>query len=69
VKGDFVDEPRQAVVKADSLVGELLEELEQLFHDQRRSIEYGLDKDETSTEDLRIALRRYRSFFDRLLSL
>jgi hypothetical protein len=69
VKGDFVDEPRQAVVKADSLVGEFLEELEQLFHDQRRSIEYGLDKDETSTEDLRIALRRYRSFFDRLLSL
>jgi hypothetical protein len=69
VKGTFVDEPRQAVAEADALVGELLEELEELFREQRRSIEQGLDADETSTEDLRLALRRYRSFFDRLLSL
>lgn len=69
VKGTFVDEPRQAVAQADELVGELLEELERLFRDQRSSLEHGLDADETSTEDLRQALRRYRSFFDRLLSL
>ncbi len=69
VKGTFVDEPRQAVAQADELVGELLGELEGLFREQRRSIEAGLDADETSTEDLRQALRRYRSFFDRLLSL
>ncbi|MFC4948343.1 hypothetical protein [Pseudonocardia sp. GCM10023141] len=69
VKGDFVDEPRQAVAKADQLVGELLEELQSLFHNQRQDIERGIDSDTTSTEDLRLALRRYRSFFDRLLSV
>jgi hypothetical protein len=69
VKGEFVDEPRQAVAKADKLVGELLDELDQLFRKQRSDLEHGLDKDETSTEDLRLALRRYRSFFDRLLEL
>jgi hypothetical protein len=69
VKGEFVDEPRQAVVKADALVGELLDELGQLFTQQRRGIEQDLDNDEVSTEDLRVALRRYRSFFDRLLSV
>jgi hypothetical protein len=69
VKGTFVDEPREAVAQADALVGELLDELETLFREQRRDIERGLDADETSTEDLRMALRRYRSFFDRLLAL
>jgi len=69
VKGTFVDEPREAVAQADALVGEMLEELEKLFREQRHSIEQGLDADETSTEDLRLALRRYRSFFDRLLSV
>jgi hypothetical protein len=69
VKGDFVDEPRRAVAGADALVGELLDELQELFSRQRSSLDQGLDKDETSTEDLRLALRRYRSFFDRLLSI
>jgi hypothetical protein len=69
VKGTFVDEPREAVAQADALVGELLDELETLFREQRRSIEHGLDTDETSTEDLRMALRRYRSFFERLLAV
>lgn len=69
VKGTFVDEPRRAVAEADALVGELLDDMERLFREQRRSLEQGLDADETSTEDLRLALRRYRSFFDRLLSL
>jgi hypothetical protein len=69
VKGTFVDEPREAVAQADALVGEVLDELEELFREQRRTIEQHLDTDETSTEDLRLALRRYRSFFDRLLSI
>lgn len=69
VKGEFVDEPRRAVRGADALVGELLDELQGLFKAQRSEIERGLDNDETSTEDLRVALRRYRSFFDRLLSI
>jgi hypothetical protein len=68
LKGDFVDEPRRAVRQADELVGELLDEIQQLFAHQRRDLEQGLDHDQASTEDLRLALRRYRSFFDRLLS-
>ncbi len=68
LKGDFVDEPRRAVAQADGLVGELLDEIQRVFADQRRDLEQGLDHDQASTEDLRLALRRYRSFFDRLLS-
>jgi hypothetical protein len=69
VKGMFVDEPRKAVQQADALVGELLDDLERSFREQRKDIERGLENDDTSTEDLRMALRRYRSFFDRLLSV
>ena len=69
LKGDFVDEPRRAVAQADDLVGEVLDDIQRLFTDQRRELEQGFDHDQASTEDLRLALRRYRSFFDRLLSL
>ena len=69
LKGGFVDEPRQAVAAADQLVRELLDELHEVFRTQREGLEQGLDADRTSTEDLRVALRRYRSLFDRLLSV
>jgi hypothetical protein len=68
LKGEFVDEPRGAVRGANELVGEVLDELEELFRRQRADLEEGLDSDQTTTEDLRLALGRYRSFFDRLLS-
>jgi hypothetical protein len=68
IKGEFVDDPRTAVRGANAMVGEVLDELEELFRKQRDEIEHGLDSDEASTEDLRVALGRYRSFFDRLLS-
>jgi hypothetical protein len=68
LKGEFVDDPRRAVRGANELVGEVLDELEELFRRQRADLEYGLDSEQTTTEDLRQALRRYRSFFDRLLS-
>ncbi|MEJ3657536.1 hypothetical protein WEH80_31695 [Actinomycetes bacterium KLBMP 9759] len=69
VKGSFVDEPREAVTRADALVGELLGDLEKLFREQRTALESKLESGETSTEELRLALRRYRSLFDRLLSV
>ena len=69
LKGDFVDEPRRAVAQADELVGEVLDDIQRLFTDQRRDLDEGFDRDRASTEDMRLALRRYRSFFDRLLSL
>lgn len=68
LKSEFVDEPRRAVRQANELVGEVLDELERLFHDQRGELERGLDDERSSTEDLRIAFGRYHSFFDRLLS-
>ena len=68
LKSEFVDDPRRAVQGANVLVGEVLDELEELFRSQRADLEHGLDSDQTSTEDLRQALGRYRSFFDRLLT-
>ncbi len=69
IQGSFVDEPRRAVEEADSLVAELMQKLADSFSQERQRLEGQWDRgDEVSTEDLRIALQRYRSFFDRLLS-
>ena len=66
----FVDEPRTAVVKADELVANAIKRLAEVFATERDKLEAEWDKtDNVSTEDLRVALRRYRSFFDRLLSV
>lgn len=70
IQASFVDEPRQAVEQADTLVAELMQELASGFSETRSGLEAQWD-DETgdvSTEDLRVALTRYRSFFNRLLS-
>jgi hypothetical protein len=66
----FVDEPRTAVQRADELVGSAIKRLAEVFAAERQKLEAEWDKgDDVSTEDLRVALRRYRSFFDRLLSV
>jgi hypothetical protein len=69
VQGDFIDEPRKAVTDADGMVGEILDELAGTFRQQRQSLEQDWADDKSTTEDLRIALRRYRTFFDRLLTI
>ena len=70
IQGEFVDEPRHAVEEANELVGRVIERLTDVFSKERGQLEqeWGQGKD-VSTEDLRQALRRYRSFFDRLLSV
>jgi hypothetical protein len=70
VQGTFVDEPREAVQKANDLVECVTTRLTEVFAQERTKLEseWGAGKD-VSTEDLRQALRRYRSFFDRLLSV
>jgi hypothetical protein len=66
----FVDDPRDAVRQADELVAQVLRSLAEGFADQRSQIEAGIGEGgESKTEDMRIALQRYRSFFQRLLSL
>lgn len=70
VQAGFVDEPRKAVEEADSLVAAAMKRLAEIFASERDRLESQWDRgDNVSTEDLRIALRRYRSFFDRLLSM
>lgn len=70
IQADFVDDPRQAVKQADELVAELIGQLAKSFADERSRLEGQWDRgDDVSTEDMRIALRRYRSFFGRLLSV
>lgn len=70
IQTGFVDEPRHAVEQADSLVAELMQDLARSFAAEKNKLEqqWGHGQD-VSTEDLRLALQRYRSFFDRLLSL
>jgi len=69
VQTSFVDEPRQAVEQADSLVANVVKRIAEQFSTERAQLEAQWDSgDNVSTEDLRQALRRYRSFFDRLLA-
>ena len=66
----FVDEPRRTVEDADKLVAAVMQRLAKVFTDERSSLEKQWDRgDSVSTEDLRVTLQRYRSFFDRLLKL
>ena len=70
IQTSFVDEPRQAVEKADTLVAELMQELAKTFANERQNLEAQWGRgDNVSTEDLRVSLQRYRSFFSRLLSV
>jgi len=70
IQSGFVDEPRQAVEQADQLIAEVMKALAGSFADERRNLEQQWDRGgDVSTEDLRLGLRRYRSFFDRLLSI
>jgi len=70
VQTGFVDEPRKAVEQADSLVAETMTRLAEIFANERSILEKQWDQgDNISTEDLRVALQRYRSFFNRLLAI
>jgi hypothetical protein len=70
IQGRFVDEPRGSVEEANELVAELTERLVSSFSEQRAALEQQWDRGEdVTTEDLRIAFQRYRSFFGRLLAV
>jgi hypothetical protein len=67
---DFVDQPRKAVEDADALVSATMSRLAEIFSAERQKLERQWEKNENiSTEDLRLTLQRYRSFFGRLLSI
>ena len=70
IQTGFVDEPRSAVQRADSLVASTMQNLAEAFSRERSKLEQQWDRgDSISTEDLRVAFQRYRSFFRRMLSL
>ena len=70
VQTSFVDEPRDSVQQADQLVSDLVQRLTKGFSDTRSGLEEHWNKgEEASTEDLRVALTRYRAFFNRLLKV
>jgi hypothetical protein len=70
IQTGFVDEPRRTVEDADKLVAAVMQRLAEGFANERSGLEKQWDRgDNVSTEDLRVALQRYRSFFDRLLNL
>jgi hypothetical protein len=69
VQTGFVDQPRESVEEADRLVADLMQRLTAQFSEERSRLETQWDRgDDASTEDLRVALTRYRSFFERLLT-
>jgi len=68
IQTGFVDEPRTAVEQADALVSEMIKRLSDVFAEERAGLEkHWVRGENASTEDLRVALKRYRSFFERLL--
>jgi ornithine carbamoyltransferase len=70
VQASFVDEPRAAVEHADSLVANVVKRIAEQFASEREQLEKQWDQgDNVNTEDLRQAFKRYRAFFDRLLSV
>ncbi|MGW4115622.1 hypothetical protein ACWEFJ_32500 [Actinosynnema sp. NPDC004786] len=70
LQADFVDDPREAVQRADELVAQVMQSLATTFTEHKHSLEEQWQRgDEAQTEELRQALKRYRTFFDRLLSV
>ncbi len=67
VQTGFVDDPKQAVRQADELVAAVISALATTFAEHKSDLEAQWQQGEPATEELRIALRRYRSFFDQLL--
>lgn len=70
IQSRFVDDPSISVKDADNLVADVIKDITRQFSDERLSLENQWKSgDRVSTEDLRVAMQRYRSFFNRLLSL
>jgi len=70
IQSRFVDDPRDSVKQADDLVADIIKNVTMSFADRRISLEKQWNSGENiSTEDMRIALKQYRSFFERLLTL
>ncbi|MEU8995342.1 hypothetical protein AB0952_03780 [Streptomyces caniferus] len=69
IQSEFVDDPREAVGAADTLVAEVMQALATTFSQHKQGLEGQWHRgEEVATEELRVALQQYRSFFNRLLN-
>jgi hypothetical protein len=69
VQARFVDEPQSAVREADSLLSSMMDELKSHIDSQKQSLDGEWDRDTKDTEELRVAMQRYRSLFNQILSV
>ena len=69
IQSRFVDDPSVSVKDADDLVADVIKNITRSFADKRISLESQWKSGDVSTEDLRVAMKHYRSFFNRLLTL
>jgi hypothetical protein len=70
IQAAFVDDPSACVRRADGLVEEVIGQLTSRFAEVRSRLEaQGAGGETASTEDLRVALTRYREFFNRLIAV
>ncbi|WP_437724192.1 hypothetical protein [Sorangium sp. So ce861] len=72
IQAGFIEAPRLSVEQADALLAEVIQRVAQSFREERGELQRLLDgapgQPEASTEELRLALRRYRSLLGRLLA-
>jgi len=69
IQRGFVDDPKEAVQAGDDLVAQVIKSLSDSFSEQRAELEGETQTEKSSTENRRLAFQRYRSFFERLLSI
>lgn len=73
IQARFVDDPKASVRDADELVEQVVKQVTDTFASQRSQLESSWNAEgsdgQATTEDLRLAVKRYHAFFDRLLSL
>ncbi|MET9895637.1 hypothetical protein ABZZ47_36655 [Streptomyces sp. NPDC006465] len=69
IQNKFVDDPRNSVHSADALVADVMRTLAETFSERKQELEGQWNRGEqVNTEELRRALRQYRTFFNRLLT-
>jgi hypothetical protein len=65
----FIDDPRQAAEQAHTLVGDVLDSFTEAVQRQREDLSRWRSAQLDDTEELRMTVRRYRDYLDRLLGL
>jgi len=70
VQASFIDDPHRACEQADNLVDLVLTRLTERFAKERKQLVLKWDRghERTETEELRVAMKGYRTLIDRLLT-